>query len=83
MIPRLIFSGVPDSPYQSASYGRVIVKHFGSGHRWYTSNTLFPYLYGFTLNTRIYYFPNAKGAGHYTTKPRYFSNLTTGMIFTM
>jgi hypothetical protein len=47
------------------------------------SSSLFPYLYDFTLNTFIYYFPDTKNAGHYTTNSRYFSNLTTGMAFTM
>ncbi len=47
-----------------------------STHWWYTSSTLFPYLYDFTLNTWIYYFSG-------TTNPRDFSNLTTGKIFTM
>jgi hypothetical protein len=56
---------------------------FASLHWWYTSASLFPYLYDFTLNTWIYYFPNAASPGHYTTDPRYFSNLTTGLIFTM
>jgi hypothetical protein len=56
---------------------------FTSGHWWYASNTLFPYIYDFTLSAWIYYFPNTKSAGHYTAEPRYFSNLTTGKIFTM
>lgn len=56
---------------------------FTSRHWFYTSTTLFPYLYDFTLNTWIYYFPDTKNPGHYTTNPRYFSNLTTGTIFTM
>jgi uncharacterized repeat protein (TIGR02543 family) len=56
---------------------------FSSSHWWYTSSTLFPYLYDFTLDTWIYYFPNTSNPGHYTTNPRYFSNLTTGKIFTM
>ena len=37
----------------------------------------------FTLNTFIHYFPDTKNAGHYTTSPRYFVNLTTQKIFTM
>ncbi len=49
---------------------------FASGHWWYTSPSLFPDLYDFTLNTWIYYFAN-------TTNPRYFANLTTQKIFTM
>ena len=56
---------------------------FTTSHWFYTSSTLFPYLYDFTLNTWIYYLPDTKNAGHYTTKPRYFSNLSTGQIFTM
>ena len=56
---------------------------FSSNHWWYTSNTLFPDLYDFTLNSWLYYFPNTTDPGRYSTGPRYFSNLTTGMIFTM
>ena len=47
------------------------------------STTLFPYLYDFTLNDWLYYFPDTKNPGHYTTNPRFFSNLTTGKIFSM
>jgi hypothetical protein len=54
-----------------------------SGHWWYSSPTLFPYLYDFSLNAWLYYFPSTSLAGHYTTNPRYFANLTTGAIFTM
>ncbi len=56
---------------------------FASSHWFYTSPSLFPYLYDFALNAWLYYFPNTKSAGHYTTNPRYFSNLTTSKIFTM
>jgi hypothetical protein len=56
---------------------------FTSTHWFYTSTTLFPYLYDFTLNAWIYYFPNPASPGNYTTNPRYFSNLTTGQVFTM
>jgi hypothetical protein len=56
---------------------------FSSSHWWYTSNSLFPYLYDFNLRTWIYYFPNTKAVGHYTANPRYFSNLSSGLIFTM
>jgi len=56
---------------------------FTSGHWWYTNASTFPYLYDFTLNSWIYYFPNTSSPGHYTTNPRYFSNLTTGQIITM
>jgi hypothetical protein len=56
---------------------------FGSGHWWYTSSSLFPYIYDFSLSTFIYYFPSTTNPDHYTTNPRYFSNLTTDMIFSM
>jgi virginiamycin B lyase len=61
----------------------VYLYDFASGHWWYTSSTLFPDLYDFTLKSWLYYFPDTKNAGHYTTGPRYFVNLTTGQIFTM
>jgi hypothetical protein len=75
-----------DMGYESFAAGSasdIYLFDFTSGHWWYTSNTLFPYVYDFTLKTWIYYFPNTQSPGHYTTNPRYFSNLTTGMIFTM
>jgi hypothetical protein len=56
---------------------------FATGRWWYTSPSLFPYLYDFTLKAWIYYFPSTTNPGHYTTNPRYFSNLTTGQVFTM
>jgi hypothetical protein len=63
--------------------GQIYFYDFASGHWWYSSSSLFPYLYDFTLNTFIYYFPDTKNICHYDTNPRYFSNLTTGKIFTM
>ena len=63
--------------------GAAYFYDFTSGHWWYTSPGLFPYLYDFTLNTWVFYFPDTKNPGHYTTNPRYFSNLATGTIFTM
>ncbi len=61
----------------------VYLWDYASGHWFYTNASLFPYLYDFTLNAWIFYFPDTKNAGHYTTNPRYFVNLTTGVIFTM
>jgi hypothetical protein len=61
----------------------IYLYDFTSSHWWYTSSTLFPYLFDFTLNSWIYYFSNTADPGHYTTNPRYFSNLTAGKIFTM
>jgi len=54
-----------------------------SGHWWFTNSGDFPYLYDFTLNAWIYYFPATNNPGHYSTNPRYFVNVTTGVIFTM
>ena len=61
----------------------VYLYDFTSNHWWYTSATLFPYLFDFTLNNWLYYFPDTKNPGHYTTNPRYFSDLTTGKIIKM
>ena len=56
---------------------------FPSQHYWWTSTAEFPYIYDFTLSAWLYYFPDPAHPGHYTSNPRYFSNLTTGVIFTM
>ena len=56
---------------------------FASGHWWYSSASLFPILYDFTLGTWIYYIPDTTKPGHYTTNPRMFKNLTTGTVFPM
>ncbi len=61
----------------------VYLYDFTTRHWWYTSSTLFPYLYDFTLTDWLYYFPNTAIPGHYTSNPRYFSNLTTGKIISM
>ncbi len=61
----------------------IYLYDFTSGHWFYTSTTLFPYLYDFTLSNWLYYFPNTTSLGHYTTNPRYFSDLMTGKIITM
>ena len=63
--------------------GGIYLYDFASGHFFYTSQTFpFPYLYDFTLNAVLYYFPDTTSAGHYTTNPRYFVNLSAGGIFT-
>jgi hypothetical protein len=64
-------------------HGGAYFYDFASTHWFYTSASLFPYLYDFTRSAWLYYFPDTKNAGHYTTNPRYFVNLTTGQIFTM
>ncbi len=67
----------------SGSAGGEYFYDFSSGHWWSTSAALFPYLYDFSLNAWLYYFPSTENAGHYTTGPRYFANLTTGVVFSM
>jgi subtilase family serine protease len=67
----------------AGSASDIYLYDFTSSHWWYTSSTLFPYLYDFTLNAWLYYFPDTANPGHYTTNPRYFSNLTTGKIIQM
>jgi hypothetical protein len=69
--------------FVAGSASDIYFYDFASSRWWYTSSTLFPYLYDFTLNTWIYYFEDPKNPGHYTANPRYFSNLTTGQIFTL
>ena len=58
---------------------------FKSGHFFYTSPTFpFPYLYDFSLNAVLYYYPDPNAAGHYNTNgTRYFYNFATGKIFAM
>jgi streptogramin lyase len=63
--------------------GDLYFYDLASGHWWYTSSSLFPYLYDFTVNSWLYYFPNTKSPGHYSTNPRYFGNLTTQQTLTM
>ncbi len=63
--------------------GDAYLYDFATGHWFYTSPSLFPTLYDFSLTSWLYYFPDPNNPGHYTTNPRYFSNLVTGDIFTM
>ena len=61
----------------------VYLYDFKSGHFFYTSPTFpFPYLYDFTLNTVLYYYPDPNNAGRYNTNGvRYFYRFDTGTIF--
>ncbi len=63
--------------------GAAYLYDFATLHWFYTSSSLFPFLYDFTLSSWLYYFPDPNNPGHYTTNPRYFSNLATGNVFTM
>ena len=55
---------------------------FASATWLYTSPDLFPYLYDFSLGTFIYYYPDEKNPGRYTSSPRYFFNFATQQIIT-
>ncbi len=75
-----------DMGYESVVAGPGSGVYFwdlASGHWFYTDSATFPYLFDFSLNAWLYYFPNTQSPGHYSTNPRYFSNLSTGTIFTM
>lgn len=62
----------------------IYLYDFSSGHWWYTSPQYpFPYLYDFTLNATLYYYPDTTRTGHYTTSPRYFYDFGTNQIITM
>lgn len=64
--------------------GGIFFYDFASGHFFYTSPSFgFPYLYDFSLNAVLYYFPDQQRPEHYTTNPRYFFNYATGRIITM
>ena len=56
---------------------------FATKGYFYTSPTFpFPYLYDFTLNTVVYYFPNADDSTHYNTNgKRYFYRFDRDEIF--
>jgi sugar lactone lactonase YvrE len=61
----------------------VYLWDLGAGHWLYTSASVFPYLYDFTLKAWLYYIPDTTNPGHYTSNPRYFTNLSTGQVFAM
>ena len=64
--------------------GGLYLYDFASSHWWYTGRTYpFPYLYDFTLNAFLYYFPDTKNPQHYTTSPRFFYNFTASQIVTI
>ncbi len=62
--------------------GGVYLYDFKSGGFFYTSPTFpFPYLYDFSLNSVVYYYPDPANAGRYNTNgTRYFYVFGTGQI---
>ncbi len=60
----------------------VFLYDFASGSFFYTSPTFpFPYLYDFSLNAVLYYYPSSF-AGRFSSNPRYFYNFATKQIIT-
>ena len=62
----------------------VYLYDFKSGSFFYTNPSFpFPYLYDFSLNTTLYYYPDPNNPGRYNTNGvRYFYNFATGKIIT-
>lgn len=60
----------------------VYLYDFKSNTFFYTSPAFpFPYMYDFTLNSAVYYYPDPSNAGHYNTNGiRYFYVFNTGTI---
>ena len=56
---------------------------FASSSFFYTSPTLFPDLYDFSLNAWLYYLPDANNPGRYSHNPRWFFNFATGQWITL
>jgi hypothetical protein len=56
---------------------------FASSSFFYTSPTLFPDLYDFSLNAWLYYLPDPSNPGRYTHNPRWFFNFATGQWITL
>ena len=65
-------------------HGGVYFYDFASGTFFYTSPSFpFPYLYDFTLNSVLYYFPAPADAGRYNTDgTRFFYDFATGQVIT-
>ncbi len=85
--PRFIFHFDLGYEYwfdNNANDGRagIFFYDFKSGGFFYTSPTFpFPYLYDFSLNAVLYYFPDPQNPGRYNTNGvRYFYNYATGQI---
>jgi hypothetical protein len=61
--------------------GGIYLYDFASSHWWYTSRLYpFPYVYDFSLNALLYYYPDANNAGHSTANPRYFYDFGISQI---
>jgi streptogramin lyase len=57
---------------------------FATRHWWYTSPTFpFPYVYDFSLNAFLYYYPDTSTAARYSANPRYFYDFAISAIITL
>jgi hypothetical protein len=64
--------------------GGIYLYDFASAHWWYTGRQYpFPYVYDFSLNAFLYYFPDTNQTGHYTANPRYFYNFNAAKIIAL
>ena len=75
------FFDTPDPAHPDWAF----VYDYQSAHFWFTTATLFPYVYDFSARSWLYYFPDSSDATHqhYTSRPRYFDELSTGAIITI
>ncbi|HZV36528.1 MAG TPA: hypothetical protein VFB72_18265 [Verrucomicrobiae bacterium] len=55
---------------------------FASKTFFYTDTQVFPFLYDFSLNAWLYYYPDPNNPGHYSSNPRYFYNFGTQQVIT-
>ena len=65
--------------------GGIYFYDFASHGFFYTSPSPsfpFPFLYDFSLNTVLYYYPDPNRPGRYTSNPRYFYNFATHQVIT-
>jgi hypothetical protein len=61
--------------------GGMYLYDFATSHWWYTARTFpFPYVYDFTLNALLYYYPDTKKTDAYTKDPRYFYNFGVSRV---
>ncbi len=60
--------------------GNIYFYDFASQTWFYSGTGLWPYMYDFTLNTFLYYFPDTNRPGRYTTNPRQFFNFKTNTV---
>jgi hypothetical protein len=70
--------------YTDAKDGRggFYLKDAATGISWYTNPQVFPQLYDSVLKAWLYYYPDTKRPGHYTSLVRRFKNMSNGKNYT-